>query len=256
MSVSSSFSVADKTVLVTGTSRGIGRAIALGFLEAGAIVLAVARRPGETDWQIAPEHRDRWHVLECDLSDPESLAGLPERAWEAGGGRLDGLVNNAGITLPSGADPYDQALMRATRSVLVDAPYYLCGRIAPMMAHRGGGSIVNVTSINAHLAFPGNPAYVTSKGALHMLTKAVARDFGAANVRANNLCPGYIQTDMTSGSYENEDRRDLIASRTMLGRWGVAEDLVGPALFLVSDSSRYVTGADLIVDGGWTAKGL
>jgi NAD(P)-dependent dehydrogenase (short-subunit alcohol dehydrogenase family) len=256
MSVSSPFSVAEKAVLVTGASRGIGRAIALGFLEAGAIVLAAVRRPEKGDWQIAPEHRDRWHLLECDLADPASLASLPERAWEAGGGRLDGLVNNAGITLPGGTDPYDPALMRVTQAVLVDAPYYLCGRIASSMARRGGGSIVNVTSINAHLAFPGNPAYVTSKGALHMLTKAVALDFGAANVRANNLCPGYIQTDMTSGSYANEERRDLIASRTMLGRWGTPEDLVGPALFLVSDGSKYITGADLFVDGGWTAKGL
>ena len=194
-----------------------------------------------------------WNAI---FPTPKALAGLPARAWDTGDGRLDGLVNNAGITLPGGTDPYDPALMRATRSILVDAPYYLCGRIAPMMANRGGGSIVNVTSINAHLAFPGNPAYVTSKGALHMLTKAVARDFGAANVRANNLCPGYIQTDMTSGSYANQERRDRIASMTMLGRWGVTADLIGPALFLVSDSSAYITGADLFVDGGWTAKGL
>ena len=89
-----------------------------------------------------------------------------------------------------------------------------------------------------------------------MLTKAVARDFGAQNVRANNLCPGYIHTDMTAGSYSDPQRREELRNRTMLGRWGEPADLVGPCLFLASDAAAYVTGADLYVDGGWAAKGL
>ena len=254
MSVSDPFSVADKTVLVTGSSRGIGRALALAFLAAGATVLPVSRASGDAEPPGDPE--GRWRPIQCDLADAAALHALPDRARSAGDGRLDVLVNNAGVTLAAGEDPYDPAVQRATQAVVLDAPYYLCGRIAPMMAAQGGGSIINVTSINAHFAFPDNPAYVTSKGGLRMLTKAVARDFGSQGVRANNLCPGYIRTDMTSGSFADEQRRQEISSRTMLCRWGVVGDLVGPALFLASDASAYVTGIDLCVDGGWAAKGL
>jgi NAD(P)-dependent dehydrogenase (short-subunit alcohol dehydrogenase family) len=256
MGVYGLFSLADKVVLITGTSRGIGRALAQAFLDAGAVVLPVTRRL-PADW-IAPagDQQERWRPLICDLADREALEALPERARVAGGGRIDVLVNNAGVTLPGGDDPYDPQLHTATRTILLDAPYYLCGRIAPMMAAQGGGSIINITSINAELAFPENPAYVSSKGALRMLTKAVARDFGEHNVRANNLCPGYVRTDMTAASYADAERRELLRARTMLGRWGEPEDVAGPCLFLASDASAYVTGSDLYVDGGWAAKGL
>jgi NAD(P)-dependent dehydrogenase (short-subunit alcohol dehydrogenase family) len=256
MQVPDVFSLAGKVVLVTGAARGIGRSLAHGFLDAGAIVLPVVRT-APTSW-IEPvgEQIGRWRPLICDLADRQQLQALPDEAAEAGGGRIDVLVNNAGITFAHVEDPYDLALHDATRAVLLDAPYYLCGRIAPQMAAQGGGSIINVTSINAEFAFPGNPAYVSSKGALRMLTKAVARDFGTQNVRANNLCPGYIHTDMTAGSYSDPQRREALRDRTMLGRWGEPEDLVGPCLFLASDAASYVTGTDLYVDGGWAAKGL
>lgn len=250
------FSLTDKVVLITGTSRGIGRALAQGFLDAGAVVLPVTRQL-PADW-ITPTdgQQQRWRPLTCDLADEQALKTLPDRACAAGEGRIDVLVNNAGVTLPGGNDPYDPDLYGATRAVLLDAPYYLCGRIAPMMAAQGGGSIINITSINAEFAFPDNPAYVSSKGALRMLTKAVARDFGDRNVRANNLCPGYVRTDMTAASHANPERRQMLRERTMLGRWGEPEDLVGPCLFLASSASAYVTGSDLYVDGGWAAKGL
>lgn len=250
------FSVAGKVVIVTGAARGIGRALALGFLAAGATVIPVLRRPAAAETGDPLDSGGRWRPLLCDLADTQALHALPEEALRAGEGTLDVLVNNAGVTFEPGDDPYDPEIQRATQAVLLDAPYYLCGRIAPQMAAQGGGSIINVTSINAHLAFPGNPAYVASKGGLRMLTKAVARDFGSANVRANNLCPGYIHTDMTAKSHADDERHKLIRSHTVLERWGRVEDLVGPALFLASDASAYVTGIDLFVDGGWSAKGL
>jgi NAD(P)-dependent dehydrogenase (short-subunit alcohol dehydrogenase family) len=250
------FSLAGKVALITGTARGIGRSLAQGFLDAGATVLPVVRAT-PTDWiEPSGEQMERWLPLVCDLADRQQLETLPDRAWEAGRGRIDVLVNNAGVTFSQTEDPYDCTLHEATRAVLLDAPYFLCGRIAPRMAAQGGGSIINVTSINAEFGFPGNPAYVSSKGGLRMLTKAVARDFGAQNVRANNLCPGYIHTDMTAGSYSDPQRREELRNRTMLGRWGEPADLVGPCLFLASDAAAYVTGADLYVDGGWAAKGL
>jgi gluconate 5-dehydrogenase len=123
-----------------------------------------------------------------------------------------------------------------------------------MKAH-GSGSIINITSINAELGFPGNPAYVAFKGALKQLTKALALDLGPS-IRVNAIGPGYFRTDMTRKSWGDDTMRQERSSRTILGRWGVPDDLAGAVIFLASDASAYVTGIDLYVDGGWLAKGL
>jgi gluconate 5-dehydrogenase len=121
---------------------------------------------------------------------------------------------------------------------------------------KDSGSIVFVTSINATLGFPGNPGYVAAKGGLRQLTKALALDLGPGGTRVNALAPGYVRTQMTAASYADPVQRAARSARTMLGRWGEPSDLVGAAIFLVSDASAYVTGHELVVDGGWTAKGL
>ena len=119
-----------------------------------------------------------------------------------------------------------------------------------------GGSIINITSLNAELAFPNNPAYVAFKGGLKQLTKALALDLGQYNIRVNNIGPGYMKTDMTKKSWLNPKLRKARTSRILLNRWGEKEDIVGPCIFLASDASKYVTGHDLYVDGGWLANGL
>jgi NAD(P)-dependent dehydrogenase (short-subunit alcohol dehydrogenase family) len=124
------------------------------------------------------------------------------------------------------------------------------------MKKQKSGVIINITSINAELAFPNNPAYVSSKGGLKQLTKSLALDLGKYGIRVNNIGPGYIRTDMTKKSWLNKSRRKKIEEKTMLGRWGVSEDLSGLVIFLSSDSSSYITGQDFYVDGGWLAKGL
>ena len=250
----------DKIVIITGAGGGIGRALVRGFLEAQAIVLPVTRRP-EADWgeqigRLTSGTPDIFRPLALDLSGPDAAKELTSAALDAGGGRVDVLINNASICPPSPGDPYDDKLRREVFATDFETPYRLCGLIAPLMADRGGGSIINVTSMNAELAGPGNPAYITAKAALRLLTKAVARDFGLRGVRANNLCPGYVKTRMTAISQSDPASYEERRSHTMLGRWAEPDDLVGPALFLASDLSRYVTGIDLHVDGGWTAKGL
>ena len=106
------------------------------------------------------------------------------------------------------------------------------------------------------MGFPGNPGYLMSKAGLSALTRAIAIDFGAHGIRANNLVPGYIHTDMTKASYTNVVEHQRRKQRTVLNRWGVPSDLVGPAIFLASDASSYITGQDIVVDGGWLIKGL
>ena len=124
------------------------------------------------------------------------------------------------------------------------------------MKNSGGGSIVNITSLNSELAFPDNPAYVAFKGALKQLSKSAAVDLGKHNIRVNNVGPGYFITDMTKKSWEDPKKFKERANKTVLGRWGNPEDLVGVSVFLASDASSYITGQDIYVDGGWTIKGL
>ena len=117
-------------------------------------------------------------------------------------------------------------------------------------------SVINITSLNAKLAFPNNPAYVASKSALAGLTRSFALDYGKLGIRVNNVAPGYIKTDMTGESWTDESKRKKRQERTMLGRWGSVQDLVGPVVFLASDASSYITGQTIYVDGGWSVKGF
>ena len=121
---------------------------------------------------------------------------------------------------------------------------------------KSGGSIINITSLGAELGFPNNPIYQASKAALRQLTKSIAVDYGKYGIRANNVCPGYILTDMTRKSYNDPKLKAERDRRMILPRWGKPEDIVGACIFLASDASSYITGSTIYVDGGWTARGL
>ena len=131
----------------------------------------------------------------------------------------------------------------------------MCAVVGPIMAKNKSGSIINITSLGAELGFPNNPSYQMSKAGLRQLTKALARDWGEFGIRANNIYPGYIKTAMTTKSFNDRKLNNQRSDNTLLKRWGEPEDLIGPALFLVSDASSYMTGTDIYVDGGWTANG-
>ena len=168
--------------------------------------------------------------------------------------KIDGLVNCAGITKGNTIFKYKELDWEDTYKVNLKAPYILSRMVAEKMLVNGGGSIINITSLSSELGFPNNPAYVSSKGGLKQLTRSLAVDLGRYNIRVNNIGPGYIKTNMTKNGWK--ENRKKIEERTILGRWGEPEDLVGAAIFLLSDASSYVTGQDIYVDGGYLAKGL
>ena len=243
------FSLEGRSAIVTGGSRGIGAALAAGMAAAGARVTTLGRtaaRPAELP--PAVEYRS------CDITAAGAFEKVLEEVF-ARARRLDILVNAAAISLSasegSEVERFDRTLDTNLRAI-----YRACAAAAPFLQRSGGGSIINVTSVNSVLGFPANPGYVASKGGLRMLTKALAIDYGKANIRVNALAPGYIRTAMTAGSYADPAQREARVSRMVIGRYGEPDDVVGAAIFLASPAASYITGTDLFVDGGWTAKGL
>jgi NAD(P)-dependent dehydrogenase (short-subunit alcohol dehydrogenase family) len=239
------FSLEGKTAVVTGASRGIGAAIAVGLQAAGAKVFGISRSG------TGPQHVT---AIACDLADDAAV----QRAFDHladNGDRLDVLVNAAGISLPASAGASELQRFRATLATDLTGVYATILAAYPLLK-KAGGSIINVTSINSVRGFPGNPGYVAAKAGLAGLTRALAADYARDGIRVNALAPGYVATEMTAASFADpamhEDRR----RHTMLGRWGKPEDMVGAAIFLASSASAYMTGQELFVDGGWTTKGL
>jgi len=242
------FSLDGKVALVGGASRGIGAAIARGLAGAGGTVTGFARSK-----QMEGEPVDGLTYRSCDVNDAAAVRSLLRQAC-ADTGQLDIYVHAAGITLPAASGTQSPAVFEQTvQSNLVSA-YSAAIEAASKMG--GGGSIIYVTSIGSVLGFPNNPGYVAAKAGLRGLAKALALDLASRNIRVNAIAPGYIRTAMTEASYQDPTLNAARMSRMILPRWGSPEDLVGAAIFLASDASSYITGQDLFVDGGWTAKGL
>jgi NAD(P)-dependent dehydrogenase (short-subunit alcohol dehydrogenase family) len=250
-STANRFSVTGKTVIITGASRGIGKAIAQGFLDAGANVVLVSRSQHDIE-------NDRALSLPQDVAQPNAAEEICAGAVDRFGG-IDVLINNAGITDPDD-EPYGEAAWDKTMDINLKAAFLLSTAVSRQMQARhdggAGGSIINIASAGALLGFPNNPSYQAAKGGLVQLTRAMARDLAKYNIRVNAICPGYIRTAMTDRSYNDPDLRQQRSERMMLSRWGQPDDLVGPCVFLASEAADYVTGTVLPVDGGLTAKGI
>ncbi len=242
------FDLSGRVIIVTGFSRGIGFAISKALVSRGAQVIGLSRR-------LPDESLDVEHY-ECDLKDTNSLCLIIDSVFKKYK-RIDGLVNCAGVTFSLASD-FEERLSRFNETLAINltASYVLMEKVSERMKEFSSGSIVNVTSIAAEFGFPGNPSYVGSKGGLKQMSKAFAVDLGTSGVRVNCICPGYIHTDMTNASFNDQVKNKERMDNMVLPRWGKPEDLIGAAVFLLSDASSYVTGADIVVDGGWCSKGM
>lgn len=246
-----------KTALVTGASRGIGAATARALAAAGADV-AVAGRSADDLGLLAGEIADatgrRAVALSFDAADAEATEALVAMAATELGG-LDVLVNAAGMltagrSVELSLDDWDQVL-----AVNLRATFAASRAAAPLMFDAGGGSIVNIASLSSFFGIRRAAAYGASKGGVAQLTKALALEWGQQGVRVNAVAPGYVETEMTRGLIEDEERYEAIRKRIPLGRWAQPEDIAGAVVMLCSPGAGYVTGQVIYVDGGYTVDG-
>jgi len=248
------FNLEGKVALVTGSGTGIGAAIAMALARSGADVLCHDRgAEGQpTSEQIRGLGR-RSVALSADLSDRDAQDKLVADALRELG-RIDFLINNAGMIRRAPAVDYSDEDWDLLLEVNLSAPFRLSRRVGKLMIEQGGGRIVNTASL---LAFQGGilvPAYAASKGGVAQVTKALANEWAGKGVNVNAIAPGYIATNNTAALRADPERSRQILERIPAGRWGEPDDIAGAAVFLCSDAARYVTGHVLVVDGGWMAR--
>ncbi len=244
------FNIRDFEVIVTGGSSGIGRSISIGLINQGAIVTVLdVKKPKLNNLK-------NLNYINCDLDDNKSIKKALS-AYFKKTKYINGLINCAGITISDEALTYNFLNWSNTLNINLSAPFFLCQEVAKkMIKEKISGSIINFTSIGAEEGFENNPAYAASKGGLKALTKSLATEWGKYNIRVNNIVPGYTNTPMNKKSWNDNKLMKKRAERTSLNRWAKPEEMLGPTIFLLANESSYVTGSDLIVDGGWTSKGM
>ena len=247
------FSIEGKVVLISGAGRGIGRHLAHSMAKCSAFVYCIDKKFPK---KVPSGVKKNMFNIKCDITKKKSIETVCKYIFSKHK-KIDVLINNAGITIPLMKKKlfYEKENWAKTIDVNLTASFFCSQEAIKYMIKRKEGSIINITSLNAELAFPKNPSYIASKGGLKMVGKALAKDWGKFGIRVNNLGPGYIKTSMTKSSYSNRKTRLEREKQILLQRWGNMDDLVGPCIFLASDASKYITGQDIYVDGGWTANG-
>lgn len=238
-------------VLVTGASRGIGKAIAVELASRGATVMCTGRDQSTLDETVSEIDAIGGvaYSLICDLSDPVSARALVEETINCLGD-LDVVVNNAGL----GGVPGD-ALEEWMKVMAVNltAPFIICGAAAEHFKTKRSGKLINISSILGLVADPGSgTCYVAAKHGLIGMSKNFAATLAPFGIQVNVVAPGYIPTDMTKEDFHDEDMNKSIVARTPAGRWGTETDVVGIVAFLAGDGAAFITGQTICVDGGWT----
>ncbi|MES4891117.1 SDR family oxidoreductase [Streptomyces sp. NPDC096012] len=245
-------SLSGRTALVTGSTSGIGRATAVKLAELGAHVIVMGRDAERGEQAVADIRAGggRADFVQGALGDARSARDVARRASTAAGGHIDILVNNAGIVALGPTPGFPEETFDAVFGVNLKAPFYLVGELAPAMAERGRGAIVNVTTMAAQLGIADAAVYGASKAAFDLLTKSWAAEFGPSGVRVNAVSPG---TTRTPGAEILGDGLDKLAAQSPLGYVARPEEVATAIAYLASDDASYITGAVLNVDGGRTA---
>jgi gluconate 5-dehydrogenase len=255
MITAQTFRLDGRIALVTGSSAGIGLALARGLGQAGATLVLNGRDGARLEASVAALRAEGLSVRASafDVTDVAATEAAVA-AIEADVGAIDILVNNAGMTRRGAFHELAVADWQAVLRTNVDSLFIVGQAVARRMVPRGRGRIINTCSVMSELGRPGTSAYTASKGAVKMLTKNMAIDLGPHGINVNGIGPGYFKTDLTAALAADEKFNAWLINRTPAKRWGEVEDLAGAAVFLASDASRFVNGHILYVDGGVTAS--
>jgi gluconate 5-dehydrogenase len=248
------FGLSGRIALVTGSSAGIGEALARGLAEAGARVIVNGRTATKVDAVVASIRAAGGGAdgAAFDVTDPKAVEEAAERV-ERDIGPIDILINNAGIQRRKPLEDFAVEAWREVMTANLDSVFIVGQAIARLMIPRKRGRIINICSVQSELARPSIAPYTASKGGVKMLTKGMAADWGKYGLCVNAIGPGYFRTELNKALVEDEKFSAWLAQRTPLGRWGEVEELVGAAIFLASDAASFVNGHILYVDGGITS---
>ncbi|MDG2124364.1 MAG: SDR family NAD(P)-dependent oxidoreductase [Verrucomicrobiales bacterium] len=250
------FDLTGRTAVITGGSKGLGKAMAAALASAGANVLLVSRTLSEAQSaanEIAADHGHHAKALAADITDETQANSIATTALDLFG-RLDILINSAGINIRGPIDELSPAQFKQVIDTNVTGTWLACRAVTPHMKSAGTGRIINLSSALGLVGVPNRTPYASSKGAVSLMTKSLALELAPHNIMVNAICPGPFLTEMNQPIADTEDGKKFIVGATALERWARLEEIQGAALYLASDAASYTTGSMLSVDGGWTAR--
>jgi NAD(P)-dependent dehydrogenase (short-subunit alcohol dehydrogenase family) len=244
-----------KVALVTGASKGLGKAMALALGEAGARLALVSRNREQLDLTaaVARQRGVEAEVFVADVAVEDSVRRL-EKEVVGRFGRLHILINNAGVNVRKNVDEFTLEEWRTVVDTNLTGPFLLCRSFVPHMKGQDYGRILNVTSIMSHVSIAGRAAYSASKAGLLGMTRSLALELAPERITVNGISPGPFATEMNTTLMQNPELNQFFLSRIPLGRWGRVEEVGALAVYLCSDEAGFITGTDFLIDGGWCAQ--
>jgi NAD(P)-dependent dehydrogenase (short-subunit alcohol dehydrogenase family) len=254
MTILERFRLDGKTALVTGGNRGLGKQMARALAEAGANVAVVSRRAEEAQAaaaEVAGATTRACRGYACDVTVPEQVETLTNRAI-ADFGRIDVLVNNAGVNFRGPIEKIGVDEFRRVQETNVTGPWLMCRALATHFKERRSGRVINVGSTLSIISLPDRTPYATSKGAVLQLTRTLALEWAPVGVTVNCILPGPFATEMNQALLKDPKVYQEFIARVPLGRWGNLDEIGGLVVFLAGDASSFITGAAITIDGGWT----